>query len=136
MVRPGKWTVEHLAVDDPRFDEAQPSPVMARIGIPLCVLPLGAGTNNQWATWFMINPVSGFAPPKYQNLGPCLILRRDRVPISTDQVALLGDYFGGLLDQFGGDDDGSIHRRLMTKAAFVEQLGWLSESNDCEGQAW
>jgi hypothetical protein len=67
---------------------------------------------------------------------PCLIFRSDKVPVSTSQIALLGDYFGYLLDQFGEEDDATIHRRLMKKLAFVSRLGWLSENNHCEGQAW
>lgn len=136
MVAPGSWSTHFLTAADPRFEEAFPSPVMHRIGIPVCILPLQSGVNNQWATYFMIDPISGLAPYPFMDLGPVLILRRDRVPISEMQVALLGDFFTSLVGEFGGDDDNSIHKRLMTRAYFLQSLKGLSDRNNCSGLAW
>lgn len=113
---------KYLKPNDPQFELASASKVMHLIGIPLCLLEIKKGENNQWCTFFMADPYTGLAPRPWTSLGTVLILRRDRVPITEEQVALLGDYFCDLMDQFGDEDNENVHKRSMTKLGFTEFL--------------
>ena len=115
----------YLPTDDARFDAASESPVMKLVGIPVCVFELQRGRDNQWATYFMIDPVTGLAVTtglQFGDMGPVLVLRRDRVPITVEQVCMLGDYFNRVIDEFGGDDDRNIYKTKMTRKAFLRFL--------------
>lgn len=70
-----------------------PSPIMALVGIPLMVSPLERGTNNQWCTYMMAEPSSGFAPMQFQDLGKSILWRRDLMPITEENICVLGDFF-------------------------------------------
>lgn len=68
----------------------------------------------------MIDPVSGFAPYPWMQLGKVLICRRDRVPITPDHYYVLGDFMSCLLDRFGDPENDQIHKRYMDKAKFLQ----------------
>jgi len=128
-----------LDPNDPVFDKATLSPVMARCDIPLCLLPVKSGENNQWCTFLMIDPIYGHPPWDWQSLGTVLLCRRDRMPITKAHVAQLGDFIGDVVDCFGGDDDRNIHKTKMTRQAFitflVEHITTKNYSNDL-GVSW
>lgn len=111
-----------LDPDDPSFAAATPSRIMHLAGIPLAILPLEAGENNQLSTYLLINPVSGLAPMQFQSLGEVLICRLDRMPITPVHVHQLGDYIFGIIEQFGNEDDENVHKKFATKASFVRFL--------------
>lgn len=46
---------------------------------------LEKGENNQWCTFLMIDPISGYAPPPWSMLGTVLICRKDRMPITASR---------------------------------------------------
>jgi MYND finger len=124
-----------------------PSPVMSLIGIPLNLSPLEKGTDNQWCTYMMIDPASGFAPYQFQDLGKCLLWRPDLMPITADHVSALGDFFCSLLDRYGdGLEPGEVAASYATKQHFayfvLDQLGSSTREdndelcNDSRGTAW
>lgn len=58
--------------------------------------------DNQWATYFMIDPESGFAPPEWQAfVGPVYIWWNDLSVINKFDVCIFYDYISSLLEQFG-----------------------------------
>ncbi len=89
------------ARDDPRHH----SPCMRLLGIDLSVVPIPHTTvgDNQWATYFMIDPVTGFAPPMWEGgaVEDVLICRTDGLPMTVQHVLVLGEFFSHVLDAFG-----------------------------------
>ena len=73
-------------IDNPLFDQDTLSPTMSRCGIPLCLLLKIPGENNQWCTFLMIDPITGWAPPQWQTLGTVLLCCRDRMPITKAHI--------------------------------------------------
>eukprot|EP00928_Gymnodinium_smaydae_P038677 TRINITY_DN26627_c0_g1_i1.p1 TRINITY_DN26627_c0_g1~~TRINITY_DN26627_c0_g1_i1.p1 ORF type:complete len:279 (+),score=35.50 TRINITY_DN26627_c0_g1_i1:81-839(+) len=89
------------------------SPLSTVLGFPLRlsrVLPRSdlrerADWDNQWATWMMIDPKTGFAPDNWQSfVGPVVVWRSDG-QISSDDMCLLNDFLDGLLDKYS---EGSV----------------------------
>ena len=90
------------------------APVPALLGIPLHVTRVRprppelvdrADFDNQWATWMMIEPVSGFAPPRWQaHVGPVVVWRPDGVAVSSHDMCLLNDFLSALLDRYSDGD--------------------------------
>jgi hypothetical protein len=120
-----------------------PSPVMALIGIPLILSPLAKGTNNQWCTYMMAEPSSGFAPMQFQDLGKCLLWRRDLLPITVDHVSELGDFFCNLMDRYGDGPGPAVAAEYATKRYFAKFVYGSSTQEDseeldgdCRGAAW
>lgn len=84
----------------------QVSRLTSLLAFPLCVTRVEPRTqlhdradlDNQWATYMMIEPVSGFAPPDWQShVGPVVVWRPDGA-VSSDDMALLNDFLSGLLE--------------------------------------
>ena len=89
------------------------APVPALLGIRLHVtrvrprsdLVERADFDNQWATWMMIEPVSGFAPPRWQaHVGPVVVWRPDGGAVSSHDMCLLNDFLSALLDRYSDGD--------------------------------
>jgi hypothetical protein len=82
-----------------------PLPVTVKFGYPLVMKRLYDGRDdNQHATWLAINPISGFAPPEWQNsIGSVIVANADRTPLSLKTLAAITDYISDILDQFGED---------------------------------
>ena len=76
------------------------APVPGLLDIPLRVTrvkPLSDLVGNQWATWMMIEPVSGFAPPHWQShVGPVVVWQPNGA-VSSHDMALLNDFLSMLL---------------------------------------
>lgn len=65
----------------------------------------------------MIDPVSGFAPPEWQNsIGSVYVARSDRKPLTSEILAAITDYVGEMLDVFGEENPEPIVRRYYDKA--------------------
>ena len=95
--------------------------------------------DNQWATFFMIDPHSGLAVTtglQFGDMGTVLVLRRDRMPILRAQVFNLWEFFCNLTSEFGGDDDANIHKRSMTQAAFLRFLEFEVRNGNTPGGSW
>jgi hypothetical protein len=62
-----------------------------------------AALDNQFVTWIMIDPVSGFAPFDWQGgfVGDCIAFRGDGQPLTVAQWAGLNDLMSSVLDMFG-----------------------------------
>ena len=86
------------------------APVPGLLGIPLRVTrvkprsdlgqTLVTDFDNQWATWMMIEPVNGFAPPHWQShVGPVVVWQPDGA-VSSHDMALLNDFLSMLLDRY------------------------------------
>lgn len=103
----GRYETVHL----PRSDEifrSPPLPITRKFKYPLVIkrlhdrLPRGTETDNQHATWLMIDPVSGFAPPAWQGgIGHVYVARANFSPLTTDVLGAIVDYVSRILDQFG-----------------------------------
>lgn len=109
--------------------EAMPyttAPVSTLLGIPLRlthVKPRSKLTkltdfDNQWATWLMIEPKSGFAPPEWQAyVGPVVVWRPDGA-VSSHDMALLNDFLSIMLDHYSVGN--VIPGRDLTPEAWAE----------------
>ena len=58
-----------LSPDDPAFHSITPSPVMLRIGIPLCLKSLAPGHENRLCSALMMDPLTGSVPEPWANPG-------------------------------------------------------------------
>jgi len=101
-------------------------PVSEQVGLPLVMYrhlqenPLymtrDAGLDNQIATYLMIGPESGFAPPNWQQcVGTVTVMRKDGKPLTHEAIETIWMYHDHLLDLFG---DGATPRQMMTRAGF------------------
>lgn len=120
----------------PMFSEASSAgtaPVMDLFGVPLViqqippVVPLRERVDydNQWATFFMIDPVTGFAPPKWQSfIGPVLVYRPEGMHLSMDDICVLNDVIYRLLDKYG-DGDVVPSRDITPRRVQVQKKEWL-----------
>eukprot|EP00741_Cyanophora_paradoxa_P018080 tig00021037_g17457.t1 len=113
----------------PIFQRGEPSPVLHLLGVPVRVareadhshLPRTGRLDNQMATFFMIEPVSGFAPPKWEsNVGDAFVFRTDGKPFTVDHAWCLWDYFNSLLDVYGYDDSERRVRVWLRRGTFDE----------------
>ncbi|MCJ1465049.1 hypothetical protein MMC07_003665 [Pseudocyphellaria aurata] len=118
----------YLPSSHPIFQNA-PLPISLRIGYPLVIqrlvenTPRGQATDNQHATWLMIDPVSGFAPMAWQGgIGSVYVARPDRNPLTPAVLAAITDYVSLILDSFGELDPGQIAQKYYDKAGFERYL--------------
>jgi len=107
-----------------------PSPVLQRAGLPIVIyrhlkedplsIPRTPNLDNQIATYLMIDPDSGMAPPHWQQgVGTVTVMRRDGQPLSIEAIETIWTYCDSLLDDFGSVGDGLPHpRRRMNPAGF------------------
>lgn len=118
----------YLPSSYPIFQKA-PLPISLQIGYPLVIqrlvenLPRCRATDNQHATWLMIDPVSGLAPIAWQGgIGSVYVARPDRKPLTPEVLAAITDYVSLILDSFGDIDPGQIAQRYYDKARFERYL--------------
>ena len=99
-----RWPNEVLAAS--RFVE---SPISSLLGFPLRITRVQPRSkltkpehfDNQWATWMMVNVVSGIAPPKWDSMiGSVVVWRPDGGAVSADDMCLFNDYLCGILDRY------------------------------------
>ncbi|KAF7325861.1 MYND-type domain-containing protein [Mycena kentingensis (nom. inval.)] len=101
-------------------------PMSAKVGLPIVIYrhlrenPLTMtrtpNLDNQRATYLMINPVDGFAPPEWQMcVGTVTVMRRDGKPLTRESIETIWMYHDHLLDLFG---DGAPPYRQMTNEKF------------------
>ncbi|KAJ7481653.1 hypothetical protein FB451DRAFT_133796 [Mycena latifolia] len=102
-------------------------PVSAQVGLPLVIyrhlradpssMDRDPGLDNQRATFLMIDPESGFAPPEWQMcVGSVTVMRQDGKPLTRQSIETIWMYHNRLLDLFG---DGATPRRMMTREGFI-----------------
>jgi len=85
------------------------SPVMARCGLPLAVKQVNpykdlsdfGATDNQRATYLMIDPITGFAPYQWQTkVGPVLVYRPDGLDLNFYDMVCVNTYFFEIIDLY------------------------------------
>ena len=99
------------------------SPVLALCEVPIVICRLRPRDfrDNQAATFFMIDPTSGFAPPAWQcDIGEVVAFRTDSRPVTTRHFYALWDYFSVLLDCYGELSPATVRRRFMSPPQFRE----------------
>uniref|UniRef100_A0A7S1YHI8 Uncharacterized protein n=1 Tax=Grammatophora oceanica TaxID=210454 RepID=A0A7S1YHI8_9STRA len=118
------------------------SPAMALCGLPLIVKKttprrrLGdqSDYDNQWATWLMIDPRSGFAPSEWQSyVGPVYVFRPSGSgDVSGDDMEVINDFLSSLLDAFGDGPDFNPQEMLnpVYFSEFVQQAKSHQEQSD------
>lgn len=103
-----------------------PCPVPRLAGIPLMMartrpyvtLRDQRDYDNQWATYLMIEPNSGFAPLEWQSLvGPVLVYRDDNGAFNSDDMLMLNEYLTWQLDNYA-DGPGTVTPQDLTPQAF------------------
>ena len=68
-----------------------------------------AALDNQWATYFLIDPTSGFAPMAWQcAVGPVVLFRPGGAAISIKQVCCMESFLDLLLDTFSDVAPGAL----------------------------
>lgn len=109
------------------------APLSTLLGIPLHVARVKPRSellervdfDNFWATWMMIDPVSGFAPFEWQAyVGPVVVWRPDG-SVSSHDMCLFNDFLSIMLDRYSEGD--VIPRRDLTPAAWAEWKAVLIE---------
>lgn len=118
----GRYEDVHLPFSHKIF-QSTPLPISLKFGYPLVMdviiphLPRGQETDNQHATWLMIDPVTGFAPPAWQGgIGSVHVARPDRAPLTSDTLAAITDYVSDILDAFGERNPRPIVQRYFDRA--------------------
>jgi len=91
------------------------SPALGLCGLPLVVQqtqprrPLGdrANFDNVWATWLMIDPNSGLAPPEWDSyVGPVYVFRPNgSADVTGDDMYAVNEFLSSLLDEYGEGPD-------------------------------
>lgn len=101
----------------------------ALLEIPLVIHRLGTQSASQTdldcqlATWLMIKYEDGFAPLQWQShVGSCWLARKDKKPLSEQQVYAIHDYMSMLLDHYSDSPKGA--QKLVTRKAFE---GWFEQ---------
>ena len=115
--------------NDDIFNQAA-APITQSFGFPLILRRMkpfsahrapSANDDNMHATWLMIDPGHGFAPPEWQSaVGDVLVVRADRKPLYMAELAAITDYVSDILDTFGDGMDGAeVGRRYYQKEKLV-----------------
>ncbi|KAF8190350.1 hypothetical protein K438DRAFT_2018688 [Mycena galopus ATCC 62051] len=118
-------------------------PVSAQVGLPIVMYrhlkqdPLkmrpDARLDNQKATYLMIDPESGFAPPQWQScVGSVTVMRKDGKPLTKQAIETIWMYHDHILDLFG---NGSTPHRAMTSEAFNKYCAKYKDSMVSNGRA-
>lgn len=110
---------------------------MALCGLPLIVKKtkprrrLGdqGDYDNVWATWLMIDPRSGLAPPEWQSyVGPVYVYRPSgSADLSADDMDVTNEFLSALLDCYGDGPD--FNPREMLNPEFFSQFVQEKRSN-------
>lgn len=120
----------HLPSSHPVF-ENDPVPISLKIGYPLVIeriepykyLPRNPETDNQHATWLMIDPVTGFAPGTWRGgIGSVYVASPDQKPLTQAILAAIVDYVSDILDAFGGVNPGPNVQSHYDKARLEQYL--------------
>ena len=103
----GHYSRFWVGPEDPIFN-TKPVPISEKIGYPLLVrrpgheAQRGPLTDNQHATWLMIDPTTGFAPAEWQSeVGNVFVARVDGQALETETLGAITDYISDILDAFG-----------------------------------
>ena len=92
-----------------------------------------AALDNQWATYFLIDPTSGFAPARWQQqVGPVVLFRPGGAAISIKEVCCMHGFLDQLLDAFGDVARGALRHR-MTPQHFGSFAASFNEEHDETG---
>ncbi|KAJ7064911.1 hypothetical protein C8F01DRAFT_1021620 [Mycena amicta] len=137
----GLFTEIDLDGTHPIHTEGIVCPLSARVGLPIVIYrhlredPLtmvrDAGLDNQRATYLMINPVDGFAPPEWQMcVGSVTVMRQDGQPLTRESIETIWMYHDHLLDLFG---DGSPPHNQMTRKMFQKYCASYKEERLMNG---
>ena len=99
----------------------------------------GAALDNQWATYFVVDAVNGFAPPAWQaQVGPVVLFRPDGADLSIKEACCMQDFLDRLLDRFGDVEPGGLLDQ-MTPQHFERFQTEFNEVHDETGSvkgAW
>lgn len=101
---------------------SESSRVSELLGVPLRISKIEpikcmqdrADFDNQWATYLMKDPLTGFAPDRWQSfVGPVVVWRPSWEPFSADDSGLLHDFISRLLDRY---PDVDVERDITPEA--------------------
>mmetsp|Transcript_52587 Transcript_52587/g.87410 ORF Transcript_52587/g.87410 Transcript_52587/m.87410 type:complete len:232 (+) Transcript_52587:92-787(+) len=127
---------EFLHPDDPIFTKGTLSPLSSLIGLPLRFLrvdkrpslsiPRTAKLDNQPVTYMMIDPVTGFAHPEWQQgIGSVFVARQDKRPLLIAHLEAVWQFADDILERFG---DGNVNYKVdMTKKEFLKFFKWYKD---------
>ncbi|KAA1471148.1 hypothetical protein DENSPDRAFT_837075 [Dentipellis sp. KUC8613] len=110
------------------YQEGTISPVSALTGVPIAVwrhlqespfaIRHSAALDNQITTYLMIDPVTGFAPPSWQqNVGTVTVMREDGKPLTPEAIETIWMFCDSLLEDFS---DGRQPQQRMNPEGFME----------------
>jgi len=114
--------------DHPVWTLGSISPVSQIVGVPILIYrereetdlatPNDADLDNQSVTYLMIEPVRGFAPPRWQkNIGPVTVVRADKKPLTPLALEMIWMYCDAIIQDFG---DGPTPYGRYSPEAFQE----------------
>ena len=111
-------------------------PIMVKKVKPYVRLREREDYDNQWATWMMIDPRSGFAPPEWQSyVGPVLVYRPGGFEYSYDDVNVTNDFVSALFDQYpdGPDFDPST---WLNEEFFQKVIRCQKDNAEANNRRW
>ena len=138
LCTPGKaFRSVHVPRDDPRLREDDidndPCPILSILGLPYALVKVrNVPGSNQFATYLMVEPLTGFAPLSWQDdVGEVLLVNTDGRDTTVKHAQALWGYMYTLMNAYGEEDSGASVRNLLTRESF------LKEVNECEpGLEW
>lgn len=100
------------------------APITQKFGFPLLLRRTEANKNdNIHATWLMISPDNGIAPPEWQSgVGDCLVARADKKPLDYSTLAAITDYVSDIMNAFSDEPDRSVIQREFYNRKMLDKF--------------
>lgn len=117
------WSATTIPSNHPIFANSVP-PVPALLDFPIVIHRIGTADNgttgcldNQAITYIHVDPITGFAPPKWQSgIGTVIVARKDKKDLSPEHYEAIWMYCDRILDYFGEGEGAPEH--LYSRKAF------------------
>ena len=118
-------TEQKITINENEFSDATKwtkCPVPHLLNIPLVVKRVGPSPNiqdNELAVFLMVDPATGFAPPKWQSkLGRLMFARTDKQPFTSSMFWSVYSYIFDLMDLYADGEIQNIRKNKLNPKAF------------------
>lgn len=123
---------------------AERCPIAELLGIPLRICKVdphkalrGDDLDNHWATFIMMDPLTGVAPDKWQGcVGPVVLWRPGWEPFSAGDVCLLHSFISDLWEQYSHGPMKEDLQEYITNAALQQFKRGVLEEEQSEDAGW
>lgn len=119
---PAAWSECHIPSNHPMFSNDLLK-VPALLEIPLVIHRVGTQSSYrgsldcQIATFLNVEPDDGLALPEWQSgVGTCIVARKDKKPLSQEQLEIVWMYIDRLMEVFG--DNPAMAPKMWSRKLF------------------